>query len=130
MNVFPGGNGYPNLSSAITAIKNGVHGTGAINVGINCDVLETGTVNINDGSFIPSSITIYPTADHITLSKTALPFDNINIYTTNTDITIDGRKNKTGNHRALTIIGNYNNDIKEVWLCEIFRYEELHCAIC
>lgn len=111
VNVFPGGNGYPNLSSAIAAIKNGVHGTGAINVGINCDVLETGAVNINDGSFIPSSITIYPTADHITLSKTALPFDNINIYTTNTDITIDGRKNKTGNLRALTIIGNLNNDI-------------------
>lgn len=110
--VFPNENSYINLYYAISAIGNGFHGNGNIDVHINEDIVEAGTVYIYDTGVNPQKITITPTAN-VKISKTDPSGDLIAVTADFTEIVIDGRIGGTGNTRSLKLIGNYHTDINE-----------------
>ena len=95
---------YNSLAAAITAINTGGIHTGVINIKINASLAEgAGTITINANSSPASytSITIYPTVDALTITGS-----NVNALldlSGATNVTIDGRVNKTGTTKSLTI---------------------------
>ena len=94
------GTGYTTLSAASTAIGTSQSGK-TINVAVNASTTEPNTgVSIGAGTW--SSLTIYPTGDDITVTATT-PSANLITFNGADNVTIDGRKNKTGTSRNLTI---------------------------
>ncbi len=121
------GTGYTTLSAASTAI--GTSQTGkTINVAINASTTEPNAgVSIGAGTW--TSLTIYPTADDVTITATS-PTANLITFNGADNVKIDGRKNKTGTSRNLTITSPVTANYATIAFINIAQYNTVkYCNI-
>jgi hypothetical protein len=95
---------YTTLKNAFDAINSQDQSGCTVLVQITSGFIDNNTATLNSGNW--NSLTIYPTADNITISgNVAAPLIDINGAS---NVTFDGRVNKTGSDKSLIIQNRVN----------------------